>query len=440
MPAKRKPIHHKYEGKQFAVRYRHPLAGRVVRLVLGTERKEADGFLNELNAIFLHETNWHTPPEKTSSFVLDAWRAPLGGVQVTEKGIVVNGLVVEGAGEHAGVVAGLHAVVQAQDSEIASLRAENRRITVILKREYGKKYVDAPTKTLRQALDFWTETFKGGDEQHRLNVVCDLNRFIAHFKPDTGVDSIEGKERDILSWLNGIKVTLGPRTGTAISAGRRAQIRRHCLKFLEDSGAVMARKAIPAPKDSEIRRDRGAIRWLERSQAEAMHKNLEPFFADMFLTQITLGLRPEELLTLKATDFSPEYKILTLSPNGEFTLKTGSRSFSLATLPELRKMFERRAKANELIFPNPTTDEPWKNAHWFNRNYRRKLRAAAVAAGVTMKIDNRIGRRTCGSLLLRGGKSVEEVAALLGNSPDVCRAHYAAILAREVDASSAALK
>ena len=42
-------------------------------------------------------------------------------------------------------------------------------------------------------------------------------------------------------------------------------------------------------------------------------------------------------------------------------------------------------------------------------------------------------RRTFGSLLLRSGKSVSEVAAAMGNSATMVEKHYARILGHEVD-------
>jgi hypothetical protein len=42
-------------------------------------------------------------------------------------------------------------------------------------------------------------------------------------------------------------------------------------------------------------------------------------------------------------------------------------------------------------------------------------------------------RRTFGSLLIRSGATEAQVAAAMGNTPSVVRAHYARILGGEVD-------
>jgi hypothetical protein len=57
-----------------------------------------------------------------------------------------------------------------------------------------------------------------------------------------------------------------------------------------------------------------------------------------------------------------------------------------------------------------------------------------------VEVDCRTGRRTCGSLLLRAKKSIEQVASILGDRAETVREHYAKILSREVDPSAAALK
>jgi integrase len=54
----------------------------------------------------------------------------------------------------------------------------------------------------------------------------------------------------------------------------------------------------------------------------------------------------------------------------------------------------------------------------FSRRYKKALTAAALAAGINCKMDSRMGRRTCASLLLQANVSAEKIAALLGNSAE----------------------
>lgn len=186
-------------------------------------------------------------------------------------------------------------------------------------------------------------------------------------------------------------------------------------------------------KRSEIRRDRGGIRWLEAKSADELHKHLPAPWADIFQIQCQIGLRPSEVPTLKRTDFAPDLHTLTLSPvpRTELTLKTGPRTIGIHRYPEVLPVFKKLLKATEhdLLFSND--GEPWDLAY-FMTQYRDALKTAARAARIKTNVDARIGRRTCASILLRTGKSVEQVAALLGDDPKTIREHYAAILPHEV--------
>jgi site-specific recombinase XerD len=190
---------------------------------------------------------------------------------------------------------------------------------------------------------------------------------------------------------------------------------------------------VKAVKRSEIRRDRGGIRWLEGKSANELHNHLPKPWSQVFQIQCQIGLRPSEVPTLKRTDFAPDLHTLTLSPvpRTDLTLKTGPRTIGIHRYPEILPVFRDLLDSTreDLIFND--RGKPW-NLDQFMKQYRRALRAAASAAGIRTKVDARIGRRTCASILLRTGKSVEQVAALLGDDPKTIREHYAAILPHEV--------
>jgi len=132
---------------------------------------------------------------------------------------------------------------------------------------------------------------------------------------------------------------------------------------------------------------------------------------------------------------------VTLSPLGSLTLKQGPRTIIVPST--VRTIVGRRLKAGDVIFPDPSTKAAWKDPKKYNRSFRTALRAAVPAVNFVLKVkeqitdadalDCRTGRRTCGSLLLRAGSSIEEVAAILGDNPQTVREHYAAILSSEVD-------
>lgn len=158
----------------------------------------------------------------------------------------------------------------------------------------------------------------------------------------------------------------------------------------------------------------------------------EPWSA-VFQIQAAVGLRPSEVATLKRQDFSSDMATLTLSPivEAELTLKTGPRTIAIHRFPAAMQILKPMLADDKPDVVFNVEGKPWE-LKTFMRFYNKALKSAAVAAGVTMKMDARVGRRTCASNLLRSGKSVEQVAALLGDNAPTIREHYAAILPHEV--------
>ena len=461
----RKPLEMAREkrGVAYVVYFWHPLRGRTERIKLGDDAGIAGVKLGKLNAIFTDPKNWDDPPEGTPEDIRVAW---LGSDAETK---LRPGRIVQGKLETN--LSDAEAFQMKLDLEF--YKGECERLTGLLRardRELehwrGKKTRgDAPCPKLGEACAAWLAKYKGRDADHTKNTGYDLWRFVKHFDPEKNgipagskveVDDFAGREKDIDVWLRGMtkkKKVLGelqkdPVTGeekplveyrdVPVGAGRRAQIRRAVLRFLEDSGAAIHRKSVTTIKKKEVRAGRGRIRWLEREQAEAMAKALPAPWNDYFRVQVALGPRPDELITLKRDDFPEDFKTMTLSPLGDLTLKQGSRSVQV---PEaVRGIIKRRLEKSDVVFPDPATGKPWENPKDYNKAYNRALKAAAEAAGIMTKVDCRIGRRTCASLLLRAGKSVEAVASILGDDPATIREHYAAILPHEVDPSAAALK
>ena len=59
-------------------------------------------------------------------------------------------------------------------------------------------------------------------------------------------------------------------------------------------------------------------------------------------------------------------------------------------------------------------------------NFRRDLRAANQTAGLSWTCLDY--RHMLGSQLAMKGESLYKIATLMGNSPEICRRHYAAVL------------
>ncbi len=255
----------------------------------------------------------------------------------------------------------------------------------------------------------------------------------------TKVDDLEGREDEINAWLRSLTHLDGTAKGLPIGPSRRMMIRVYVLKLLSVSGANIDKSKIDRPKKKEIKSKRGAIRYLTAAQASKLLPKLPAYYADAFRVQVRIGLRPDELLTLQRSNFKEDFSELTLEPLGTLTLKTGTRKIPIPA--DLRPMLEARAIWCGVIFPEPkgkTVTKPrprkvvtqkrpwsaavgglaWRDPKMFNRRFKAALIAAAKAAGIHQRMDSRIGRRTCASLLLQANVSAEKIAALLGNSPE----------------------
>jgi integrase len=470
--AKRGVLSMDSEGSSFVVRFGHPflrsLANperpKIVRINLGVERSAALDKLAQLNQIFIDPRLWHALPAGTPEWLRKAWGDDGGSRPLS-------------APEVAGVES-MQATVDMLLGELAAERAARARdraafdeALAVRDRELeewrGRAYASGPDVTLDTARADWLARYQGRDKHHTDAVRWDLERFCKKFGGDTSLKEMCGCERDIDAWLRGLTVEKD-QVVRPIGAGRRQQIRRVVLRFLQDSGLRVDVKAVGSVGTHEVRRDRGEIRWLERAQAVALADafdspafleldrhgkplpadvlktpdQLAPrvmwarYWSDAFRVQVALGLRPSELPTLQAGNFSSDFSELTLATLGALSLKNGSRHLRVPR--QAREIIERRAGENAIVFANKR-GKAWATAEAFCKKFHRALQVAAQLAGIATAVDCRTGRRTCASLLLRAGKTVEDVAAILGDDPDTIREHYARILSHEVDPSAAAL-
>ena len=425
----RQPLKLKQEkrGKAFSAYFWHPIFKRTERIKLGKTATDAATNLKFLNAIFMNPDKWDRPPDDTPLAILRQWQGIEEGVELSAEDL---------ANVTPGMAAALTADAQHYKDECIRLTAENRKLRKMLERERGKKLRDGPSPTLQAAMDAWIKAFKGKDPNHTKNVAWDIGRFVKHFGETMPVDDIENREREIDTWLAALvtkekKDADGKIVESAhpISAGRRMQIRRHVLRFLEDSGAMLNRKAVAVPKRKDVRRDRGAIRWLDADQVKAVSERLTGDWKDVFALQCSIGLRPSEIPTLKKSDISGDFERLTLSPLGALTLKTGSRTITIMRFPAAREILQRRAASGEIIFAHD--GKPY-GLDWFNKSYNRALNDVREAAGIPFRLDARVGRRSCASQLIRSGKPIEAVASLLGDDPNTVREHYGKLLSHEI--------
>lgn len=82
-------------------------------------------------------------------------------------------------------------------------------------------------------------------------------------------------------------------------------------------------------------------------------------------------------------------------------------------------------------YQRPQTDQPWfflspKLSRWDPNNFSNKLRKHNSSEGLDWSCLDY--RHTFGSQLAMKGESLYKISKLMGNSPEICRRHYAAIL------------
>lgn len=285
--------------------------------------------------------------------------------------------------------------------------------------------------TLETAKEAFKKSFKGRDSDYTKNVLWDIDRFIEHIGKKKTLADVAGREGEIEKWLR----ALVKENGKPLGSGRRLEIRRAVLNFLSTSGVELNRRDITRPSKQDVRNDRGRIRWLSKKQAIAVAEKLADPWKDAFRVQVGLGFRPDELITLKRADFSEDFETVTLSPLDHLTLKEGSRTIKVPV--QVRGIVERRLKESAIAFPE--NGKPYPNAKLFDRRYLAALKAAGKAADIPFKMDCRIGRRTCATLLLGAGTPVKTVADILGDDPATVLEHYGAIIPEHMDPAAAAI-
>jgi len=188
------------------------------------------------------------------------------------------------------------------------------------------------------------------------------------------------------------------------------------------------------------------IRYLTLPQIEEQLHALrfKPQLQTMVAVLIYAGLRREELLCLTIADIDWRKRnggqgmihIRAKTVNGEFWQPKTRQNRSVPISQTLRPYLQQyMAPASDLAsgadwyFPSP-------EGHWWDPdNFAHHLRQVNREAGLPWTCLDY--RHTFGSQLAQNGVSLHKIATLMGNSPEICRRHYAALspeaMAGEVD-------
>lgn len=198
-------------------------------------------------------------------------------------------------------------------------------------------------------------------------------------------------------------------------------IRQHAFRALD--------RRFPNPADAVPRRREAEqqIRFLSAEQIQAQIDVLtdHPVLKTMVATYIYAGLRREEVLWLTADDVDMDAGMIRVwhkTVNGQtWHPKTGrNRRVPISTSLAGYLRNYHQPQLSIWYFPSP------QGTRWDPDNFSQTLREINHAAGLPWSCLD--FRHTFGSHLAQKGESLYKIAELLGNSPEICRRHYAALI------------
>jgi integrase len=200
---------------------------------------------------------------------------------------------------------------------------------------------------------------------------------------------------------------------------------------MEQRGVRMPGDKNPAARVERYKERAPEIRFLTLAQIDEQLEALadKPQLQAMVATLIYAGLRREELLWLTLDDLDlgsgpfGMIRVRAKTVDGEsWQPKTKvNRAVPISsTLRRYLDRYRRRITPGRWLFPSPD------GRRWDCDNFSADLRAHNTALHLRWGCLDY--RHTFGSQLAMNGESLYEISTLMGNSPDICRRHYAALL------------
>jgi len=207
---------------------------------------------------------------------------------------------------------------------------------------------------------------------------------------------------------------------------------------MELNGIKLPGNRNPVAKVERYRERAPEISFLSLEQIDVQLQALASCseLQTMVAMYIYAGLRREELCWLTVDDID-------FSAGGNGMIRVRAKTID-------GKFWEPKTKVNRVV-PISTTlkkylssyvlskaDGPWffpspHGKRWDPDNVSRAIRAANEAAGLDWSCLDY--RHTFGSQLAMKGESLYKISTIMGNSPEICRRHYAALLPESLIAS-----
>lgn len=154
-----------------------------------------------------------------------------------------------------------------------------------------------------------------------------------------------------------------------------------------------------------------------------------PVIYAMVATYIYAGLRREEALWLTHDDVDLSKRVIRVRAktiDGESWQPKTKRNRVVPISAALLTILQEYRTSSGCIwfFPSP------RGKRWHPDNFSQDLRAINKANGLSWSCLD--FRHTFGSHLAQKGESLYKIATLMGNSPDICRRHYAALIPEQM--------
>ena len=235
---------------------------------------------------------------------------------------------------------------------------------------------------------------------------ADISQFIAHHVQSRG---------------------LAPKT-----ANRYREIMSRLFNWaMDEAGVKMPGDNNPASKVGRYKERAPQIRFLTLPQIDEQLRALEdkPLLQKMVAMYIYAGLRREELLWLTLDDVDLKagaygmIRIRAKTVDGQFWEPKTKVNRAVPISSSLRAYLDRYApkpSRGRWFFASP------KGSRYDPDNFSRDLRNANRQIGLKWSCLD--FRHTFGSLLAMKGESLYKISTLMGNSPEICRRHYAALI------------
>ncbi|HYF48884.1 MAG TPA: hypothetical protein VEJ63_05740 [Planctomycetota bacterium] len=348
-------------------------------------------------------------------------------------------------------VAALKKAVQEQASEKASLERSILGRAVVA----SKNMPPIPDALVEFEKHMLAETSRFNTKV----VLAVAKRFVASL-PSERKYLVDVTAEDVMKFLDA-ETTKGSEHKRA---ARRDAIRRRVGRLLNWSAGNRYPSQmldVEAVKKADIHRERGAIHWHELAEVEKVIDGLPSDYWRTLVSSLAYaGLQLAELVWLRVSDVhiaadgkSGHFTVTTVSdpedPRAKHLLKTEHRKREVNLHPTLLKRIVKHLKSDAgktYLFPMPKDMQLGTRRitngsaeRWLVNTLSQVLRGHPGGAkrnpvpGLLPKgMNAKSLRRTFGSLLLRSGKSSAEVAAAMGNTELVVRAHYAKLKGAEV--------